>query len=332
MDHAGRPLRGWWGTSGRPYPPPDMDAPSRQAHQRYLIVKNATMDVHILDGTYELFRHHFALPSSTDSDGIEIAAVRGVLNSVVTMLEEGVTHLAVATDHTVDSFRNTMYEGYKSGEGLDETLFKQFAILEDALTSLGVCVLAMTEYEADDAMASAARIAGQDPRVNKVYLCTPDKDLSQCVEGDRIVQIDRRRGEMRNADGVREKFGVSPESIPDWLALTGDTADGFPGLKGWGAKSSALVLKQYLHLENIPRDSSEWVIQVRGAQRLAETLDLCFEEALLFRDLATLRYDAVSSVVDDWRWRAPHDDFQDWCDRLGISRLTQRVTRLSESR
>lgn len=290
------------------------------------------MDVHLLDGTYELFRHHFALPSSTDDEGIEIAAVRGVLNSVVTMLDEGVTHIAVATDHTVDSFRNAMYEGYKTGEGLEEELFLQFAILEDALTSLGVCVLAMTEYEADDAMASAARIAGGDPRVNRVHLCTPDKDLSQCVEGDRIVQIDRRRGEVRNADGVRAKFGVSPESIPDWLALTGDTADGFPGLKGWGAKSSAAVLSEYLHLEDIPRDPSLWSVQVRGAARLAETLDASFEDALLFRDLATLRYDAISSGVDDWIWSGPQSDFQDWCERLGLSRLPTRVETILKQR
>lgn len=290
------------------------------------------MDVHLLDGTYELFRHHFALPSSIDAEGVEIAAVRGVLNSVVTMLDEGVTHIAVATDHTVDSFRNAMYAGYKTGEGLEEELFLQFAILEDALSSLGVCVLAMTEYEADDAMASAARIAGNDERVSRVHLCTPDKDLSQCVEGDRIVQVDRRRGEIRNADGVRAKFGVSPESIPDWLALTGDTADGFPGLKGWGAKSSALVLEEYLHLENIPRDPSQWTVQVRGASRLAETLDACFEDALLFRDLATLRYDAISSGVDDWVWTGPRSDFQSWCDRLGLGRLSQRVDHILQRR
>ena len=290
------------------------------------------MDVHLLDGTYELFRHHFALPSSIDAEGVEIAAVRGVLNSVVTMLDEGVTHIAVATDHTVDSFRNAMYAGYKTGEGLEEELFLQFAILEDAISSLGVCVLAMTEYEADDAMASAARIAGNDERVSRVHLCTPDKDLSQCVEGDRIVQVDRRRGEIRNADGVRAKFGVSPESIPDWLALTGDTADGFPGLKGWGAKSSALVLEEYLHLENIPRDPSQWTVQVRGASRLAETLDACFEDALLFRDLATLRYDAISSGVDDWVWTGPRSDFQSWCDRLGLGRLSQRVDHILQRR
>ena len=283
------------------------------------------MDVHLLDGTYELFRHHFALPSSIDAEGLEIAAVRGVLNSVVMMLDEGVTHIAVATDHTVDSFRNAMYAGYKTGEGLEEELFLQFALLEEALSSLGICVLAMTEYEADDAMASAARIAGKDERVARVHLCTPDKDLSQCVVGDRIVQVDRRRGEIRNADGVRAKFGVSPESIPDWLALTGDTADGFPGLKGWGAKSSALILEEYLHLENIPRDPSQWRVQVRGAARLAETLDASFEDALLFRDLATLRYDAISSGVDDWVWTGPRRDFQSWCDRLGLGRLSQRV-------
>ena len=199
------------------------------------------VDVHLLDGTYELFRHHFAVPSRLDADGVEIAAARGVVSTVVMMLEEGATHLAVATDHTVESFRNDLYEGYKTGEGIDPDLFGQFPILEDALRALGVVVLPMDTYEADDGLASAARVARGDRRVGRIYLCTPDKDLAQCVEGDRVVQLDRRKGELRDAAGVRAKFGVDPTSIADWLALTGDSADGFPGLPGWGAKSSATV-------------------------------------------------------------------------------------------
>ena len=184
------------------------------------------VDVHLLDGTYELFRHHFAVPSRVDADGIEIAAARGVVNTVFMMLEEGATHLAVATDHTVESFRNDLYDGYKTGDGIDPDLFGQFPIIEDALDAFGVRVLPMDEYEADDGLASGARVARSDRRVGRVFLCTPDKDLAQCVEGDRVVQLDRRRGELRDADGVREKFGVDPGSIPDWLALTGDSADG----------------------------------------------------------------------------------------------------------
>jgi len=230
------------------------------------------VDVHLLDGTYELFRHHFALPDRTDADGVEIAAARGVVQTVLTMLEEGATHLAVATDHTVESFRNDRYSGYKTGEGIDPDLFGQFPIVEDALEALGVTVFPMDEYEADDGIASGARVARADRRVGRVFLCTPDKDLAQCVEGSRVVQLDRRKGELRDADGVRAKFGVDPASIPDWLGLTGDAADGFPGLPGWGAKSSATVLAHYQHLDRIPFDPTEWSVAVRGATRLAATL------------------------------------------------------------
>ena len=230
------------------------------------------VDVHLLDGTYELFRHHFALPDRKDAAGVEVAATRGVVMSVVSMVADGVTHLAVATDHTVESFRNDLYEGYKTGEGLDPELFGQFSLVEDALTALGVAVLPMVRYEADDGLASGVRVARDDERVARILVCTPDKDLAQCVEGDRVVQVDRRKGEVRDEDGVRTKFGVGPASIPDWLALTGDTADGFPGLPGWGAKSSAAVLAHYDHLEAIPRDG-EWEVAVRGAARLAATFD-----------------------------------------------------------
>jgi len=290
------------------------------------------VDVHLLDGTYELFRHHFAVPSRLDADGIEIAAARGVVSTVVMMLEEGATHLAVATDHTVESFRNDLYEGYKTGEGIDPDLFGQFPILEDALRALGVVVLPMDTYEADDGLASAARVARDDRRVGRIYLCTPDKDLAQCVEGDRVVQLDRRKGELRDAAGVRAKFGVDPTSIADWLALTGDSADGFPGLPGWGAKSSATVLAHYGDLESIPFDPAEWAVPVRGAARLAATLESQIDDARLFKDLATLRDDAEVGAVDDWRWTGPTTGFAAWSARLGLGRLTDRIDALATAR
>jgi 5'-3' exonuclease len=290
------------------------------------------VDVHLLDGTYELFRHHFAVPSRVDPDGVEIAAARGVVSSVVMMLEEGATHLAVATDHTVESFRNDLYDGYKTGEGIDPDLFGQFPILEDALRALGVTVLPMDTYEADDGLASAARVARDDRRVGRIYLCTPDKDLAQCVEGDRVVQLDRRKGELRDADGVRAKFGVDPTSIADWLALTGDSADGFPGLPGWGAKSSATVLAHYGDLEAIPFDPTTWSVPVRGAARLAAALEAGIEDARLFKDLATLRADAEVGAVDDWRWTGPTTEFAAWTTRLGLDRLTARIDALAIAR
>ncbi|MFM7060408.1 MAG: 5'-3' exonuclease H3TH domain-containing protein [Actinomycetes bacterium] len=290
------------------------------------------MDVHLLDGTYELFRHHFALPDRRDASGVEVAAARGVLQTVVSMLEEGATHLAVATDHTVESFRNDLYDGYKTGEGLDPDLFGQFPIIEDALTAMGVTVLPMDEYEADDGLASGARVARADRRVDRVFLCTPDKDLAQCVEGGRVVQLDRRKGELRDAEGVRAKFGVAPASIPDWLGLTGDTADGFPGLPGWGAKSSATVLAHYEHLDRIPFDPEQWSVAVRGAARLAATLEERIDDAHLFRDLATLRDDAEVGTVDDWRWTGPTDVFTAWAARLELDRLQARLDSIASAR
>lgn len=290
------------------------------------------VDVHLLDGTYELFRHHFAVPSRRDADGVEIAAARGVVSTVVMMLEEGATHLAVATDHTVESFRNDLYDGYKTGEGIDPDLFGQFPILEDALRALGVTVLPMDTYEADDGLASAARVAREDRRVGRIYLCTPDKDLAQCVEGDRVVQLDRRKGELRDADGVRAKFGVDPTSIADWLALTGDSADGFPGLPGWGAKSSATVLAHYGDLEAIPFDPTTWAVPVRGAARLAAALEAGIQDARLFKDLATLRDDAEVGAVDEWRWSGPTPEFAVWTARLGLDRLTARIDALAAAR
>jgi len=290
------------------------------------------VDVHLLDGTYELFRHHFALPDRRDASGVEVAAARGVLQTVVSMLEEGATHLAVATDHTVESFRNDLYDGYKTGDGLDPDLFGQFPIIEDALTAMGVTVLPMDEYEADDGLARGARVARTDRRVDRVFLCTPDKDLAQCVEGGRVVQLDRRKGELRDAEGVRAKFGVAPASIPDWLGLTGDTADGFPGLPGWGAKSSATVLAHYEHLDRIPFDPEQWSVAVRGAARLAATLEERIDDALLFRDLATLRDDAEVGTVDDWRWTGPTDVFAAWAARLELDRLQARLDSIASAR
>jgi 5'-3' exonuclease len=290
------------------------------------------MEVHLVDGTYELFRHHFAVPSHVDGDGIEVAATRGVVGSVLMLLEEGATHVAVATDHIVESFRNDMYDGYKTSEGMEPELLTQFPILEDALAALGVPVWAMVELEADDAMASGAVVAAEDDRVRRVLLCTPDKDLGQCVVGERIVQLDRRKQEVRDEAGVRAKFGIGPLSIPDYLGLVGDTADGFPGLPGWGAKSTAVVLDRYEHLEAIPELAKDWDVDVRGAVKLATTLADQRSDAELFRDLATLRTTADVGVVDDWEWTGPTDSFEAWCERLGSPGMVRRADKLAEER
>jgi 5'-3' exonuclease len=262
------------------------------------------VDVYLIDGTYELFRHFFALPSAKDEKGQEVGAVRGVLNSVRGMLERGVTHIGVATDHVIESFRNNLYPGYKTGEGIPPDLYSQFPILEDALEKMGVVVWPMVEFEADDALASAAVKADLDERVERVVICTPDKDLSQCVKGTRIVQLDRRTNALRDEDGVLAKFGVKPESIPDYLALVGDTADGFPGIPGWGKKAAASVLSRYPHLEEIPKDWKDWSAGVRGARQLSNSLFSLWSDALLFRTLATLRTDvAVFDSVDRLHWK-----------------------------
>src|SRR5687768_2980253 len=216
------------------------------------------MDVHLIDGTYELFRHYYALPSARDRAGMEVAAVRGVLASVLAMMNGGARYVGVATDHVIESFRNRLWPGYKTGAGIDPDLLAQFPLLEEALSALGVAVWPMIEFEADDALASAAEIASRDPRVTRVIICTPDKDLAQCVDGTRVVQLHRRTRTTLDADGIRAKFGVWPASIPDYLALVGDSADGYPGLPGWGAKSAAAVLGRYEHLESIPEDWRTW--------------------------------------------------------------------------
>jgi 5'-3' exonuclease len=284
------------------------------------------MDVYLVDGTYELFRHFFAVPAARDANGQEIGAVRGVLTSVLSMIERGATHVGVATDHVVESFRNDLYSGYKTSEGVPPELLSQFPILEEALTAMGVLVWPMVEFEADDALASAARKAAMDEHVGQVFICTPDKDLGQCVVGTRVVQLDRRRDIVRDEAGVIAKFGVNPQSIPDFLAVVGDSADGFPGVAGWGEKGAAMVLSQYPHLEDIPKDWREWNPSIRKARVLSESLFSAWNDALLFRTLATLRYDvSVFDTVADLGWKAPRPGFEEFCRRMNAPDLLRRV-------
>jgi 5'-3' exonuclease len=288
--------------------------------------------IHVVDGTYELYRHYFAMPPAADADGNDVAALVGVLRSVLAMLEDGATHLGVATDHEIESFRNRLWPGYKTGEGIEPALWAQFHPLERALAAMGVAVWAMTDLEADDALASAASIAAADPRVEQVLVCTPDKDLSQCVRGQRVIQFDRRKRELRDEAGVVEKFGVPPASIPDYLALVGDAADGFPGMPGWGGKSAATVLARYGHLESIPADPAAWDVAVRGKERLSAALEADRDTAMLFRQLATLRTDAPLFVsVDDLRWRGPKPEFEALAARLQSSYLWDRAGRILET-
>jgi 5'-3' exonuclease len=268
------------------------------------------LDVHLIDGTYELFRHYYALPSARDRDGREIAAVRGVVGSVLGMITGGATHVAVATDHVIESFRNGLWPGYKTGAGIEPDLLAQFPLLEDALSAAGVVVWPMVEFEADDALAAGALAAAGDERVGRVIICTPDKDLAQCVSGTRIVQLNRRTRATRDETGVIQKFGVPPVSIPDYLALVGDAADGYPGLPGWGAKSSAAVLARFGHLESIPADWREWRVNAASAGSLSRTLAAERDRALLFRTLATLRTDiALFDDVEQLRWTGPRPEF-----------------------
>jgi 5'-3' exonuclease len=285
------------------------------------------MQVHLIDGTYELFRHFFAVPSAKDANGQEIGAVRGVLVSVFSMIEAGATHIGVATDHVVESFRNDLYPGYKTSEGVAPELLSQFPILEEALEAMGVIVWPETYFEADDALAAAAAKAAQDRRVTQVLICTPDKDLAQCVVGERVVQLDRRREILRDEAGVEAKFGVKPESIPDFLALTGDSADGYPGITGWGQKGAALVLSQYPHLEGIPKDWRGWHPSIKRARPLADALFSAWDDALLFRKLATLRLDVpVFESVDELLWKGPREDFEEYCKRIRAAELYRRVS------
>jgi 5'-3' exonuclease len=276
----------------------------------------APVIVHLIDGTYELFRHFYGLRRAPGGKDRRFGAVAGVLNTVLQMIDEGATHLGVATDHVIESFRNDLWDGYTTGEGVDPALFAQFEPLESALESMGIAVWPMVELEADDALASAAEIASNDARAEKICIWTPDKDLAQCVRGERVVQVDRRSKTIRDADGVRAKFGVDPELIPDYLALVGDAADGYPGIKGIGAKGAASLLTRYGPIERFPAE-------VLGGHRAA---------ALLFKNLATLRTDAKLFVdIDELKWRGPSAGFPAVCDRLDASQLLARATRAAAS-
>ncbi len=292
------------------------------------------MDVHLVDGTYELFRQFFGQPPRTGDDGAEIGAARGVVLSIMGMLAEGATHLGVATDHVVESFRNDLWPGYKTGAGIDPALRSQFELLETALQALGVVVWPMVELEADDALASAASVAAQDPEVERVVICTPDKDLAQSVVGKRVVQLDRRKGLITDEDGVWAKFGVAPGSIPDWLGLVGDSADGFPGLAGWGRRSASLVLAHYGHIEDVPSDVAEWdpdVRQsVRGAAKLAERLATERDRAELFKDLATLRVDpSLLAGPGSLRWTGPTPEFAAVCGQFRDPGMADRAAAIA---
>jgi 5'-3' exonuclease len=287
------------------------------------------MDVYLIDGTYELFRHFFAVPAAADVNGQDVGAVRGVLASVLSMIESGAKYIGVATDHVVESFRNDLYPGYKTSEGVPEELLAQFPVLEDALQAMGVMVWPMVYYEADDALAAAAVKAANDEHVGQVIICTPDKDLAQCVVGTRIVQLDRRRDIVRDEAGVVAKFGVNPQSIPDYLAVVGDSADGFPGVPGWGVKAAAMTFSQYPHLEDIPKDWREWDPSIRKARVLSESLFNGWSDALLFRTLATLRLDVpVFDTVENLHWRGPRENFEEQCRRLNASNLLDRVGKI----
>jgi 5'-3' exonuclease len=290
------------------------------------------MQVHLVDGTYELFRHYYAVPSRQNADGEEIGAVRGVVSSMLTLLGDGATHVGVATDHVIESWRNDLWATYKNGDGIDPILKAQFPILEEALEALGLTVWAMVEDEADDALGTAARVAAADPDVEQVLVCTPDKDLGQVV-GGKVVQFDRRKGgTLIDADGIREKFGVDPESIPDYLALVGDSADGFPGIQGWGAKSAATVLAHYKHLEAIPPAAGQWEVSVRNSPTLASRLHGELETALLFKRIATLNCDCEVGTPESWRWTGPTDAFPAMCERLDAPDYPRRANGLAAKR
>jgi 5'-3' exonuclease len=290
--------------------------------------------VHLVDGTFELFRYFLSPAAAFDRSTPEaLRAVRGVVGSLLGLLEGGATHVGVATDHVIESFRNALWPDYKTGEGIDPLLRAQFEPLEAALSALGVVVWPMIELEADDALATAAAMAAGDARVTQVVVCTPDKDLAQCVRGARVVQLDRRTREVRDEPATRQKFGVPPAAIPDWLALVGDSADGYPGLPGWGPRSAATVLARYERLERIPKLAGDWNVTVRGALRLATTLAEQRERALLFRTLATLRLDAPIGVdIDGLRWHGPHPDFPAWAHRLSAPTLVERAAALASAR
>lgn len=288
------------------------------------------MQVHLVDGTYELYRQHFG-QAVHHRDPPPFAGTIGVLSSTIQLLADGATHIGVATDHVIESFRNELYSGYKTSEGMEQVLLDQIPIVEDALSALGITVWPMIEYEADDALGSAVEVASDDRRVHKVVILTPDKDLGQCVKGKRVVQMDRRTNTIIDEVALRAKFGVGPESIVDYLALVGDSADGFPGLSGWGAKSASVLLAKYRSIDVIPDDYQQWLadgVVVRGAEKLATTLRLHRDDAELFRILATLVTTVPVGLVDDWRWNGPTARFDEVANRLGAPQLIERLRRL----
>ncbi len=289
------------------------------------------MQVHLIDGTYELFRYFFAAPSHITAAGQETGAMRGVLGSMIGLLEDGATHIGIATDHVIPSFRNDLWDDYKDGSEIDPDIESQFHPLEDVLRAAGFTVWPMVEYEADDALGAAAVMAAADPRVTEVQICTPDKDLAQCVsDAAGIVQFDRRKGVRYDEAGVQEKFGVPPASIPDYLALVGDSADGFPGLPGWGAKSTAAVLSRYGHITDVPAAAGQWDITVRGGAKLAATLADNLELALLFRRIATIELDApVSENVDVLEWTGPTDEFEALAESIDATSALRRMEKLA---
>lgn len=288
------------------------------------------MQVHLIDGTYELFRAFYGVPSSTAPDGQEVAGVRGLARSLLNLLtDKQVTHIACAFDHVIESFRNQMFAGYKTGEGIDPALWSQFPLAEDLTRALGIVTWPMVEFEADDAIATFAARCADDASVERVLICSPDKDFGQCVRGDRVVLFDRMRSKLTNEAGVHEKFGVGPASIPDWLALVGDTADGIPGIARWGAKSAACVLAEYLHIDAIPDDPAAWRVKVRGAPALAASLAENREASRLYRELACLRSDVpLSEDLDALRWRGPDmPALTAFAQRVGDTRLLELASR-----
>jgi len=293
------------------------------------------MRVHLVDATYELFRAFYGAPSSQSPSGAEVAATRALGRSMLNLLSDPqVTHLACAFDHVIESFRNTLFAGYKTGEGIEPALYSQFPLAEEMTIALGITTWPMIDFEADDAVATFAARAASDPAVEQVLICSPDKDFAQCVQGTRVIMLDRMRNKLMDESGVREKFGIEPASIPDWLALVGDTADGIPGIARWGAKSAAAVLAEYRHLEHIPDDAGAWRIKVRGAPALAGTLAESREAAYLYRELARLRRDVpLSESLDALRWRGPNQPMLEvLCERLGDARLCELALRTFEGR
>ena len=288
------------------------------------------MRIHLIDGTYELFRHFFGAPPHINSKGQEVGAVRAVASSMLSMVNQGATHIGIATDHVVTSFRNELYDGYKDGSDLDPIILGQFNLLEEVLDSLGFMIFPMVDFEADDGLGAAARKAALNPNVEQVIICTPDKDLGQCLTQDeKIIQYDRRKELRITYETVIEKFGVAPESIPDYLGLVGDTADGFPGIKGWGAKSSATLLSHYHHIENIPNDHMEWAMQVRSSQKLSETLNTDYELALLFKLIATIDYEAPTfEKVSELKWNGPKDNYENILKSIDGDRILQRLDKM----